>query len=216
MKNRQIEDIHESLASVFSSLFVDLENEPQLSPDCPLDVSSPDDIRIDNATSLDDTLRQHYLKAEDNVSSTPEIRLEGDAESIAKSNGQASSTLHASSAGRLIPAHPGHASALLRLLFIHATLHPDSNSPHTASLLVMLYSVMNQEVELSDLSHVEADTFWLFEALCATISEIEDEEGGTVWMKKISARLASIDGVLFERLVSEWNFEICSLVHVIL
>lgn len=63
---------------------------------------------------------------------------------------------------------------------------------------------MNQEIEPSELTHVEADTFWVFEALCATLSEVEDENGGSLWMKKISTRLGSIDGILLERLVRDF------------
>ena len=193
------------MASVNSGLYVDLDNEPLLSSECPLNASSPEAIRIPFATCLEDRLRQSATEAGITKQGTPEIRLEGDdADSVdPQSNGHGSSTLHASLA-QLLPAHPGHASALLRLLYIHASLHPESNSPHTASLLVTLYSVMNQEVEPSEVTHIEADTFWLLQLLCTTLSEIEDEDGAE-WMKKINARLASVDVPLLERLVSHFS-----------
>jgi hypothetical protein len=206
LKDWQVKGTYDALVAVSSSLFVDLENEPQLSPDCPFDPSSPEDVKISGACCLEERLRSYTSKDVDSALRTPEIRLEGEDDSNQASDGQAS-TLLASTPGRVIPANPGHASALLRLLYIHRTLHPDSNSPYTASLLVTLYSALNQEIELADLAHVEADTFWLFETLCTTVSELEDEERGISWMKKISSRLVSVDGVLFERLVSKLENE---------
>ena len=60
---------------------------------------------------------------------------------------------------------------------------------------------MNREIDLEDMAHVEADTFWLFEAMVADFSELEDEEGGAVWMKKFSERLTWADPELSENMV---------------
>jgi hypothetical protein len=62
--------------------------------------------------------------------------------------------------------------------------------------------VLNHEVELEDLAHVEADTFWVFEAMVGEFSGLEDEEGGNICMKNFSHRLAWADGDLFNDLVS--------------
>ena len=65
---------------------------------------------------------------------------------------------------------------------------------------------MNEEADPSDLAHAEADTFWLFESLLREISELEEEEGGTLWMKRLGERLATADPELYEDLVSEQHF----------
>jgi hypothetical protein len=61
--------------------------------------------------------------------------------------------------------------------------------------------VLCQEVEAEDLAHAEADTFWLFETMVGEFSELEDEEGGTAWMKKFGDRLAWADAELKDSLV---------------
>jgi len=98
--------------------------------------------------------------------------------------------------------HKQHRSALLRLLYLHTLINPGNASPQVPSLLVLVYGVLNREIEPEDLAHVEADTFWLFEAMMGQFSELEDEEGGKVWMKKFGERLAWADGELFNDLVS--------------
>ena len=97
--------------------------------------------------------------------------------------------------------HERHSSALLRILFLHASINPANRSPHVPILLAPLYSVLNQDTEPEELAHVEADTFWLFEALVAEFSELEDEDGGRFWMKRFSERLAWADRDLGENLV---------------
>jgi hypothetical protein len=52
-----------------------------------------------------------------------------------------------------------------------------------------------------DVAHVEADTFWVFEAMIGEFSELEDEEGGNIWMKKLGDRLAWADAELSANLV---------------
>jgi hypothetical protein len=69
-------------------------------------------------------------------------------------------------------------------------------------VLVTLYSVLNQEMELQDFAHAEADTFWLFEAIVGEFAELEDEEGGRLWMERLSRRLAWADEELFQNMVS--------------
>lgn len=70
-----------------------------------------------------------------------------------------------------------------------------------ASILIPLYSVLNTEVELDDLAHAEADTFWLFEAIVGEFSELEDEAEGHLWMKKFGERLSWADPELSMDLV---------------
>lgn len=71
-----------------------------------------------------------------------------------------------------------------------------------ASLLIPLYAVLNEEVEPQDQAHIEADTFWLFEAMVSEFSELEDQDGGNRWMKKFGERVAWADPELSSDLVS--------------
>ena len=70
-----------------------------------------------------------------------------------------------------------------------------------ASLLIPVYSVLLQEIEAPDVAHVEADTFWLFEAMVGEFSQLEDEEGGNQWMRRLSDRLEWADPELSADLV---------------
>jgi hypothetical protein len=81
------------------------------------------------------------------------------------------------------------------------TINPGNISPHSSSLLVPLYSALMQEVDSEDLAHVEADTFWLFEAILAELLGLEDNSGKD-WMEKLSERLAWADNDLFVHLVN--------------
>lgn len=67
--------------------------------------------------------------------------------------------------------------------------------------MVPLYSVLMQEVDPEDLTHLEADTFWLLEAMVAEFSGLEDE-GGNIWMKVFSKRVAWADFDLSTDLVT--------------
>jgi hypothetical protein len=80
-----------------------------------------------------------------------------------------------------------------------------NRSPHIPSLLIPLYSVLIQEIEPKDAPHVEADTFWVFEAMIAEFSELEDEEGSNFWMQKLSERLTWADEELANNLVKSNN-----------
>ncbi|TRM61879.1 regulator of Vps4 activity in the MVB pathway-domain-containing protein [Schizophyllum amplum] len=112
-------------------------------------------------------------------------------------------TLHPSRAYGSLNVSPKHESALRRLLYLHSSINPGNLSPHISSLLVPLYTVMNREIQLEDMAHVEADTFWLFEAMLADFAELEDEEGGAIWMKKFSERLTWADYELSENMVAK-------------
>jgi hypothetical protein len=79
-----------------------------------------------------------------------------------------------------------------------------NHSPHVPSLLIPLYSILIQETDPKDTAHVEADTFWVFEAMIGEFSELEDEEGGNIWMKKLSERLLWADEELSTNLVRAW------------
>jgi hypothetical protein len=183
----------------------------------PLDTSSADDIRIFCATNLD--ARLQYIQAHGvkpsisghgNFVSTPEIRVELDHDETPQN-----SPLHDHVSPRpgaptaVLPSmtqgppnvHPKHLSALLRLLYLHSCINPANLSPHIPSLVVPLYSVVLQEIGQHDQAHAEADTFWLFEAMIGEFSELEDEDGGGLWMKKFSERLAWADEELSVNLV---------------
>ncbi|THH18480.1 hypothetical protein EW146_g2513 [Bondarzewia mesenterica] len=198
-------DAIKDLFRVPPNLFSGLEEEPEASTLCPLDDTAPDDIKIDCADNLDIRLKAIYSRDSENLSQgIPEIRLESDAgaipgislnspDSASNSNFSAPTTLLPSKVFNTGAAHPKHASALIRLLYVHSCLNPANHSPHMASLLIPLYSVLTQEVEPQELAHAEADTFWLFEAMVGEFAELEDEEGGNEWMKKFGERLAWAD-----------------------
>ena len=217
---------YKQLNRIPSSLFSGLEDERETTDICPLDEAAPDDIRIDCATNLDFRLRdiqEHDMKCSTTDSSTsnftPEIRIESDysdtpeislssPESNSSGRHNVSTTLLPSKAYNSANAHQKHLSALLRILYLHSCINPGNHSPHIPSLLVPLYSVLLQEIEPQDLAHVEADTFWLFEAMIGEFSELEDEDGGSVWMRKFSERLAWADEELSVNLVRFMHFPV--------
>ncbi|KAF8120803.1 regulator of Vps4 activity in the MVB pathway-domain-containing protein [Boletus edulis] len=192
--------ISESLFRVSPDLFSLLGNEPKSTP------TAPDNIHISSASNLDKRLS--LLKGDGDAGETPEIRLESDLNcpepaspppppsvtSLA-SRRQRQTTLLPSRAYNAPPAHRGHISALLRLLYIHSTLNPAVQSPHVPWLLIPIYSALVGETDEDVAAHAEADTFWIFEALVGEIVEME-EEGGKNWMRKLSERLRWADGDL--------------------
>jgi hypothetical protein len=144
------------------------------------------------------------------ISSTPEIRLEGDecmtpttsTKFDALSNDcSAPTTLLPSKSIALGRASQNHASALLRLLYIHASINPGNLSPYVPSLLLPLYTALVQEVDPEDLAHVEADSFWLFEAFVAEFAELEDEISLEIWLKRLGDQLRQKDPQFLEQLV---------------
>ncbi len=197
---------------------------------CPLHHIAESTNYFECADALDRRLAK--IRAEsmekESVQGTPEIRLELDDESnedndaLPSSNDSnaprlstsASTTLHPSKTLKSIGAHPNHISALLRLLLVHSASNPANRSIYVASLLVPLYNVLNRELEPSELAHAEADTFWLFEALVGEVAELEDEDRGTIWMQKLSERLAWADGELASDLVSSSLLRLCSAYRI--
>ncbi|KAF5391263.1 hypothetical protein D9757_001983 [Collybiopsis confluens] len=204
--------VSKQLSGVPFGLFNGLQEGPETSILCPLDGSAPDDMRISCADNLTNRLRLIHACRDSNSSpSTPEIRLESDAtdyvsklsDNKSASDGPGSTVLHASKAFDSPHAHAKHASALLRILFVHGTINPGNISPHIPALLLPLYSVLIQEVDPEDLAHVEADTFWLFEAMVGEFAELEDEDSGNLWMRKFSERLNWADVELRDDLFSK-------------
>ncbi|KAF9457230.1 regulator of Vps4 activity in the MVB pathway-domain-containing protein, partial [Collybia nuda] len=176
--------------------------------DCPLD-DRVSDREILSARNLNIRLKLlQGLKSEGLLlAQIPEILLESDINRMPKislsspdfgpSEDHSGTTL-LSSAMESIPHY--HSTALLRLLYLHTSINPGNRSPHIPALLIPIYAVLNQEVEAVDLAHAEADTFWLFEAMVGEFSELEDDEGGSTWMKKFSERLSWADIDLSENL----------------
>ena len=186
-----------------------LEDEPESFSQCPLNEGGRDEALAQLLNS-----RLLTLDGQSNYGSpTPEIRLElpedgstSTSDTVAVEGLPTSTTLMPSRKCMFGYAHPKHCSALLRLLYFHMTINPGNISPHLSSFLVPLYSVLMQEVEPEDLAHVEADTFWLFEAMLAEVLGLEDNSGKE-WMTKLSERLAWADSDLFVHLVN------CSLYY---
>lgn len=187
-----------------------LKDEPESFSHCPLNEGGRDE-------AIARTLESRLLvlggqsKYDASLSPTPEIRLElhegtsdtsnANHDTVTAEGPTTSTTLMPSKKCMFGYAHPRHCSALLRLLYFHMTINPGNISPHLSSLLVPLYSVLMQEVDSEDLAHVEADTFWLFEAMLAELFGLEDDSG-KVWMTKLSERLAWADYDLFVYLVN--------------
>ncbi|KAH7923526.1 hypothetical protein BV22DRAFT_1196659 [Leucogyrophana mollusca] len=201
--------VSESIFRLPPELFYGLDNEPDSSNLCPLDEAFNETDRVACSKALDSRLQAIRELDSDASRPTgiPEIRLESDggldlsastssSESLASRTPAAPTTLLHGKNFSEPAAHPKHLSALLRLLYIHTCLNPANQSPHIPSLLVPLYSAVIKEIEPQDVAHAEADTFWLFEAVVGEFSELEDQEGGKVWMKKFSERLSLADGEL--------------------
>lgn len=199
-----------------------LENEPESFSQCPLNEGGRDETiaRLLEARLLALDGQSKYGPG---PSPTPEIRLELDPEGTSDGSTDTvnaegpvkSTTLMPSRKCMFGYAHPKHCSALLRLLYFHMTINPGNISPHLSSLLVPLYSVLMQEVDPEDLAHVEADTFWLFEAILAELLGLEDNSG-KVWITKLSERLAWADNDLFVYLVNASCYDIFKKLLIVL
>ncbi|KAF9264775.1 hypothetical protein L218DRAFT_202911 [Marasmius fiardii PR-910] len=183
------------LSDIPPKLFHGLEKKTSdLTLPSPLEDSAPAELKLQCAKNLDvrlKSIREERQSISGSVA-IPEIRLEtGD-----------SGTTPADWPHGVDNIPERHGSAVLRLLYLHSSINPGNRSPHVPTLLAPIYSVLNQQVEIEDLVHIEADTFWLFEAFIAEFSELEDEEGSGVWMKKFSERLAWADNDLWQSLAA--------------
>lgn len=197
---------YKQLSGLPRDVFALLEDELEIFNHCPLHDASPQDIRISFAGGLEARSQFVQAQAKEGIQPlpTPEIRLEPEiditpgisltpSDSNSNSKTPNTSTTLLSSRKRIFwNAHPTHCTSLLRLLYIHNAVNPGSFTYHTPSFLVPLYSVLLQEVDPDDLMHLEADTFWLLEAMVAEFSGLEDE-GGMVWMKVFNERVAWAD-----------------------
>ncbi|KAG6903192.1 hypothetical protein C0995_002735 [Termitomyces sp. Mi166 len=204
--------ISRQLSTTPSNLFGNLAQAPSSFSSCPLDDDAKDEIKLHSAKNLD--LRLDILRATNSergspssgksfsmVINTPEISLSSPDMSQGEGLDSSTTTLLVKPFATNT-VHPKHFSALLRLLYLHTSINPGNISPHIASLLVPIYVVLNHEVIPDDLAHVEADTFWLFEAMVGELSELADTEGGRTWTKRLSDRLAWADSDLFSGLVN--------------
>ncbi|KAG5646689.1 hypothetical protein DXG03_002679 [Asterophora parasitica] len=197
-------DVSKQLSSIPFTLFGELIDTPESFESCPLDYDARDEIKITCARNLD--IRLHDLKQP--TDEMPLQPIENGTPEISLSTPEGSTFEGLDGPTRLLSfkprvggnPHPKHASALLRLLYLHASINPGNLSPHIPSLLVPLYTVLHQEAIPDDLAHAEADTFWLFEAMVGEFSELEDEEGGSIWTKRLSERLSWADSDLFNNL----------------
>ncbi|KIL69647.1 hypothetical protein M378DRAFT_7479 [Amanita muscaria Koide BX008] len=190
-------DISKQLSRIPTNLFVFLQNSPDTSLLCPLDPDAPDNIKISSASNL--ILRLAALRHQSPP--THEIRSNGqDSPDHTQTNaGPALQTIFlAADLLHLPKVDPKHASALLRILYIHAMINPGILSPHVPSLLIPLYIALTQEDEQEDAVHAEADTFWLFEAMMAEFSELEDENISNMWLTKFGERVAWADKNLYD------------------
>lgn len=205
-------EAYNQLSGLPKNIFAYVEEEPEVFPHCPLSDNAPEDIRIPFSRALE--MRLKVLRGQETESSrfTPEIRLEGredvtpgisltPSDPTTSDDANTSMTLLESRKRIFGTAHPQHCSAFLRLVYLHNTINPGNLSYHTPSILIPLYSVLLQEVDAEELAHLEADTFWLLEAMVAEFAGLEDDEG-TIWMKKLSDRLSWADFDFKAQLVS--------------
>lgn len=183
-----------------------LEGTPEIRLEAP---NTPQDSDIPDAPFESETADTSADSMQLDLSGlgTPEISLSAP-DSPTSTHSSAPTTLLASKAYTAAGAHPKHASALLRLLYIHSALNPANRAPQVASLLVPLYSALVQEVEPEDLAHAEADTFWLFETVVSEFADLEDVETCTGWQQKLGERLTWADADLAEDLVSFYSVQI--------
>nr|GAT47209.1 DUF292-domain-containing protein [Mycena chlorophos] len=203
-------NVSRQLTRIPSGLYTGLEEEPESSPFCPLDSSfASEEKRIEYANVLDDRLEAIDSSRESApTSDIPEIRLESAVASSppATTLAERRSTVPPPSITLVGPPrasgdiHPRHMSALRRILYLHSAINPGNLSPHLPALLVPLYLVLNQEIEVEELTHVEADTFWLFESMIGEFAELQDEDGGGVWMRKFGERVVWADNELAQNL----------------
>ena len=209
-------EVYKHLVRVPVGLLNQLHSEPEDSSLCPFHQNSPENIRISFSNCLD--TRLHCLlrldktdrreifepitpeaNAGNNLDSTPTISLTEpnalyDENNIPK-------TLLSSRTISLGGISQRHASALLRLLYVHTSLNSGNLSPYVSSLLVPLYTALTQEIDQDDLAHAEADAFWLFEAFIAEFLELEDEESLKSWILRFGELLERRDPELSEQLV---------------
>ncbi|KAF5330803.1 hypothetical protein D9619_005797 [Psilocybe cf. subviscida] len=205
-------EAHKELSGLPKDLWTLLE-DAETFVQCPLHEEAAEEIRIPYARTLEARLKTIHQQDETYAHSSPmpEIRLEpesdpvpaisltpseaddaSDAASTTSSTQPAATTLLPSRKRIFGTAHPVHCSALLRLLYLHNVINPGNVSLYTSSYLVPLYSALVQEVNVEDLAHAEADTFWILEAMVAEFTGLEDDEG-RIWMTKFSDRVAWAD-----------------------
>ncbi|KAF5337695.1 hypothetical protein D9611_015015 [Ephemerocybe angulata] len=223
-------NIFKHISRIPREMFSHLAEAPETFEETPVSASANPDVKIDHAFALDHrlkTLRENDTDSQADTSApeitisidnepTPGISLtdfdedddddsDDDDDDESDSDGGevkkgTSKTIIEKRIYSFGNAHPVHCSAILRLLFIHASINPGKLSPHVPALLVPLYSALWQEVEPEDLAHVEADTFWLFEAIVSEFSELDEEEGGQKWMASFDSVVAWADPELHENL----------------
>lgn len=206
-------EVYKHLVRVPVGLLNQLESEPEDSSLCPFSQNSPENIRISFSNCLDTRLqcllrldRREIFEpitpeanAGNDLGSTPTISLTEPNALYDENN--VPKTLLSSRTISLGGISQRHASALLRLLYVHASLNSGNLSPYVSSLLVPLYTALTQEIEQDDLAHAEADTFWLFEAFIAEFVELEDEEVLNSWILRFGQLLERKDPELSEQLV---------------
>ncbi|KAK2467004.1 hypothetical protein APHAL10511_001262 [Amanita phalloides] len=198
-------DISKQLFRIPSVLFLHLDKDPGISNTCPLDAEAPDNIRIPCANNLE--LRLAALHNEQKKSSmmAPAIPVgihNPSDDTWFNNNSRGALVANQISEAFSLPhVHHKNSSALLRILYIHATINPGALSPHVPSLLIPLYTAFTQEVEPEHADHTEADAFWLFETMLGEFSEFEDEQSIHMWMCKFGERVAWADEDLYNFLL---------------
>lgn len=204
-----------NLAKSLLPLPKELRGVLEQSPLCPFDSNAPEGLRIETADAVDQRLKliQGHVLGGDSVNGMPEIHLDSADTtlqmpeiSVSSPNDSPTKESHKKSETLLQQSVStrSHATSLLRLLYIHMSLHPSTPTPYLISILIPLYVVMTQEVEPAELAHVEPDTFWLLAELWGEVGELAEDEGSQIWVAKFGQRLASADPELLDDLVS-WS-----------
>jgi hypothetical protein len=199
-----------SMAKSLSTLPSELDAEIESSPLCPFDDSAPEGLKMHDSDAVDDRLRliQAYVHDLPRSAGPPEIHVEHVSMpdiSISSPN-DTSTFLEISTADTPLISIRGHASSLLRLMYIHVSLHSSASATYLTSVLVPLYTAMIQEIDPAELAHVEADTFWLLNELWGEVNDLTDTERSQLWVSKLGQRLARADPNLYSDLVSSNKF----------
>ncbi|KAF7304810.1 DUF292-domain-containing protein [Mycena kentingensis (nom. inval.)] len=202
-------NVSRQISRIPTHLYAGLQEEPERTGACPLDGNAPEATLILYADILETRLQA--IRGPDELVTAsapaiPEIRLESDlpssppSGSTPKRKGTLPPITLVGAKSQTADAHPKHVAALRRMLYLHTSINPANTSPHIPALLVPLYRTLSEEIDPEHLCHAEADTFWLFEAMIGEFAELEDEDGGSVWMKKLGERLLWADRELLESL----------------
>ncbi|KZT44038.1 hypothetical protein SISSUDRAFT_1039304 [Sistotremastrum suecicum HHB10207 ss-3] len=194
--------ISNALAAVPIALFNGLEEDTESPVPSPLDHEVEDDLRLDAPNALMERLAEVYafVHRDEESFEPPVIRVEPESPSKESFDATTPPAFRATRIPWAQSIGQRHGSALVRLLYLHISIHPTS-SPYLASLLVPLYNCFCQEADTSELAHAEADTFWALGELVAEVADLSDDATSPLWIARLGKRLEQVDSELYADMV---------------